>query len=125
MVMLHASLMIPYFPPFDDGIYQSIGQWHLDNQTGSEALYGIKIDANLVPAWNAGWTGAGVMIGIVDDGLQWNHADIIDPYDAADSYDFQFDVNDPYPFYPNQFDDSAGFPIVTVNDDNHGTSVAG
>ena len=80
------------------------GQWHLVNE------FGTGIDANVVGAWARGITGAGVTIGIVDDCLQINHPDLAPNYDAADSWDFGSNDDDPSPANPG---------------DMHGTSVAG
>ncbi|MFH1746210.1 MAG: S8 family serine peptidase [Planctomycetota bacterium] len=45
-------------------------QWHLEN---TDLLIA---DANLVPAWNAGHTGAGLIIGILEGGWQHDHPDL-------------------------------------------------
>lgn len=78
-------------------------QWHL----GGGA---ITFHANVIPAWNRDVTGQGVLLGIVDDGLQTTHPDLAPNYVAADSRDFgQGDSN----------------PDPVANADNHGTAVAG
>src|SRR5439155_20377965 len=51
-------------------------------------------DIHVLPAWDKG-LGAGVTVGVVDDGVQYTHPDIAPNYDAADSFDF--DNNDPDP----------------------------
>src|SRR5262249_23181267 len=66
-------------------------QWHLQNtgQTGGTP----GADANVVTAWDpliAGGPmilGSGVVIGIVDDGLQYTHPDLAPNYRADLSYD--------------------------------------
>lgn len=35
---------------------------------------------NVVPAWKEGITGAGIVVTILDDGLESNHPDIIGNY---------------------------------------------
>jgi subtilisin-like proprotein convertase family protein len=45
-------------------------QWHLKNEL--DPLF----DVNVEPAWGAGYTGAGVVIGIVEDAWQQNHPDL-------------------------------------------------
>ena len=45
-------------------------------------------DANVEPIWTTGITSNGVVIAIVDDGLQWTHPDLSPNYVAAYSYDF-------------------------------------
>jgi subtilisin family serine protease len=92
------------------------GQWHLSVQS-SGAVY----DANVVPAWNRDITGQGVVIGIVDDGLQAAHPDLSPNFDAADSENFSDGIGgsvDPSPVNSNT---AANNP----DGDNHGTSVAG
>jgi len=81
-------------------------QWHLQNtgQTGGTA----GEDARLPGAWNS-TTGTGVVIGIVDDGLQGSHPDLSPNFRADLSYDFNGDDADPTP--------GTG--------DDHGTSAAG
>lgn len=81
-------------------------QWHLDNRGQSGGTVGE--DLNILDAWSLA-TGDGVVIGIVDDGLQYTHPDLVDRYLANLSYDFANDDSDPSP-NNNQF---------------HGTAVAG
>ena len=89
-------------------------QWHLLNLGQNGGVRGI--DANVVRAWGnfkgAGYRGRGVMIGIVDDGVQYTHPDIKPNYDASVDYDWN-DLT-PNTAYPSQ-----------SNEDFHGTSVAG
>lgn len=82
-------------------------QWHLRNTGQSGGTAGQ--DANVYPAWVAGYDGSGVVIAIVDDGLQHTHPDLQPKYRADLSYDFV---------------DNDSNPIPTSVDD-HGTSVAG
>lgn len=81
-------------------------QWHLKN-TGQHGSPGE--DIHIEPVWEKGITGQGIIIGIVDDGLQYKHPDIADNYRADLSYDFNDRDSDP----------NAG------NYDDHGTSSAG
>ena len=93
-------------PTITDPLYPN--QWHLNNTGQSGGTAGQ--DANVIPAWNAGYTGAGVVIGIVDDGLQYTHPDLSPNYLASLSYDFVGNDADPAP---------------GTAEDIHGTSVAG
>ena len=89
-------------------------QWHLLNRGQNGGLRGI--DANVVPVWGnfrgAGYRGRGVMIGIVDDGVQYTHPDLRPNYDASVDYDW------------NDLTPSTAYPSQS-NGDFHGTSVAG
>ncbi|MGE0200767.1 MAG: S8 family serine peptidase [Candidatus Melainabacteria bacterium] len=73
-------------------------QWHLSTNSG--------YDINVLPVW-ADYTGAGVTVGVVDDGIQANHPELAGNYDASIDYDFV-----------------AGTSNVTQYV-THGTSVAG
>ncbi|MEM9589484.1 MAG: S8 family serine peptidase, partial [Planctomycetota bacterium] len=99
----HVTRAIPNDPLFAD-------QWHLRNTGQSGGASGV--DANIVDVWDQ-FTGSGVVIAIVDDGVEYSHPDLQANYVAADSYDFNDDDNDPAP------DVNSEFP------DDHGTAVAG
>ncbi|KAI0984300.1 hypothetical protein GJ496_004315 [Pomphorhynchus laevis] len=68
---------------------------------------------NIYGAWLQGYSGKGVHIAVIDDGIDYNHVDLIRNYDSKAS----FDIND------NDFDP---MPSVTWNNVNrHGTRCAG
>jgi len=81
-------------------------QWHLRNTGQSGGTAGE--DARLPAAWDVA-TGAGVVIGVVDDGVQGSHPDLSANYRADLSYDFNGNDVDPSP--------GTG--------DDHGTAAAG
>ena len=93
----------PYYP----------GQWHLENPgTAIEGKRNTGVDAGLRGAWNLGYTGKGVVIGIVDDGVEGTHEDLKDNYSAALSRKF--------------LGGSVLSPTGPIyGADNHGTAVAG
>lgn len=74
-------------------------QWHLINDIDPVA------DLNIEDAWNAGFTGAGVTVGVVEDNFQRGHIDL-----AAN---FRDDVS------------QASDPNASVGITDHATSVAG
>lgn len=39
-----------------------------------------KLDLHVIPVWQKGITGKGVVITVLDDGLEWNHTDIYENY---------------------------------------------
>lgn len=88
--------LIPSDPRFPN-------QWHLRNTGQSGGTVGA--DANITSVWD-NYTGAGVVIGVVDDGVTPGHQDLAPNYNASLSYDFN--RNDPIP-----------------DGGDHGTSVAG
>ncbi len=94
------KLFVPNDPLFGD-------QWHLQNTGQNGGISGQ--DANVVPAWDHA-TGDGIVIGILDDGLQWDHPDLQSRYRSDLSYDFSDNDQDPSPVWSS---------------DNHGTAVAG
>lgn len=76
-----------------------------------------QINLNVIAAWTAGWTGKGVVVTIIDDGLETDNPDIKGNYDRLASYDFNDNDTDPTPRYDEDFDD--------VNENAHGTRCAG
>lgn len=81
-------------------------QWHLRNVGQGGALPGIDIQVTNV--WDI-WRGAGVIVGIVDDGLQLAHPDLAPNVSAGLHWDFNDNDADPSP----------------SGNDAHGTSVGG
>lgn len=47
-----------------------------------------NVSANLKGAWDLGYTGKGVVIGIIDDGVEGTHEDLNDNYSAKLSRSF-------------------------------------
>jgi subtilisin-like proprotein convertase family protein len=82
-------------------------EWNLRNTGQFGGLSGA--DADVTPVWDQ-YQGAGVVVAVVDDGLQYTHPDLAPNYDAADSYDF---------------DDNDADPAPNTARDLHGTAVAG
>ncbi|XP_076058712.1 prohormone processing protease amontillado [Oratosquilla oratoria] len=97
----HQDPVDPYFPY----------QWYLKNtgQNGGKP----KLDLNVEAAWAQGYTGKNVTTAIMDDGIDYTHADLRNNYNAKASWDFS--SNDPYP-YPRYTDDWFN---------SHGTRCAG
>ena len=61
--------------------------------TPSNDTQSVKADLGILAAWEKGYTGKGVIVSILDDGLEWNHTDIQEnyvrlPYKAARTHMF-------------------------------------
>jgi len=89
---------VPAFVPTDP-LFQD--QWHLLNMIGG-------IDINVMPVWDE-YRGSGAIVGVVDDGVEYNHPDLIDNYDQTLDHD------------SNSNDSDAN----ALRGDTHGTPVAG
>ena len=87
-------------------------QWHLDNteQSNFASTTGtLGDDLNVDSVINSGYTGSGVIINVVDEGLELAHEDLADNI-VPGSYDLVDNDTDPT---------NSGRPV------DHGTSVAG
>ncbi|XP_057209508.1 furin (paired basic amino acid cleaving enzyme) a [Triplophysa rosa] len=91
-----------YYEPVDPKFTQ---QWYLYNEEHR--------DLNVKEAWKQGFTGQGVVVSILDDGIEKNHPDLIQNYDPDASYDVNDGDPDPQPRY------------TQLNDNRHGTRCAG
>ena len=81
-------------------------QWYLRNTGQNGGTSGI--DLNVTTVWDS-WRGAGIRIGIVDDGIQLKHPDLAANIDLVNGYDWnEFDTNPS----PSKYD-------------THGTACAG
>ncbi|XP_052096867.1 furin-like protease kpc-1 isoform X2 [Mytilus californianus] len=76
--------------------------WYLNDEVSPS----LKVSA----AWNAGYSGKGVIIAVVDDGLETDHPDISANVDAEHGISFRDGATDPKP---------------KSDKDDHGTSVTG
>uniref|UniRef100_A0A2M4CH40 furin n=1 Tax=Anopheles darlingi TaxID=43151 RepID=A0A2M4CH40_ANODA len=79
--------------------------WYLNRGNG--------LDMNVIPAWKEGVTGKGVVVTILDDGLESDHPDLEHNYDPQASYDVNSSDNDPMPHYD------------LTDSNRHGTRCAG
>lgn len=90
---------------FKDQYFPS--QWHLDN------LRFIGHDINVTGVWENNVTGHGVVVSVIDDGVEWTNPDILDNYCSEGSWDINSNDGDPMPRA-----DEAGL-------NHHGTRCAG
>lgn len=95
----------------NDPLYSS--QWHLANTNVGSGLTISGIDANVGGAWQL-FSGTNVRIGIIDDGLQINHPDLVGNMPGTNLPALHRDWNDATP----------NDPTPGVNNP-HGTACAG
>lgn len=76
----------------DDPLFGN--QWHLEN-TGQYTNATAGEDANVRGVWNWGYTGQGVHLAIVDDGLELAHEDLADNVMPDMSWDYGDDDANP------------------------------
>jgi len=93
-------------PRFTDPLWDA--QWYLDDKRADQDL-----DVHVLPVWNQGITGKGVVVTILDDGIEHNHTDLIRNYDPQASWDVNGEDGDPFPRYD------------PTNENKHGTRCAG
>ncbi|KAJ3129631.1 Proprotein convertase subtilisin/kexin type 7 [Nowakowskiella sp. JEL0407] len=70
-------------------------QWHLNNDGINGLVPGN--DINVVPVWNQRVNGTGVVVSIIDDGVDFTHPDIKENWSPEGSYDFNERNNNPMP----------------------------
>lgn len=119
-----ASIVDPAKPTsvFDDKYLSKQWQWYL-----------TKNGVNIVPVWQAGITGSGVVIGIMDTWVEPNHEDLnVSPYNPTnDAYNGQglskdFVGSEVIPTdNPDTEEDESQTQIYTSEGEEHGQFVAG
>eukprot|EP01097_Dermamoeba_algensis_P004841 TRINITY_DN3107_c0_g3_i1.p1 TRINITY_DN3107_c0_g3~~TRINITY_DN3107_c0_g3_i1.p1 ORF type:complete len:888 (-),score=224.87 TRINITY_DN3107_c0_g3_i1:700-3363(-) len=83
-------------------------QWHLRNTGQAGGTQGEDVRA--IDTFVTGFTGKGVTVAVLDDGVEWSHPDFSGKVNLDISFDYLDDVSDPSP---------------KSDTDRHGTSVAG
>jgi subtilisin family serine protease/subtilisin-like proprotein convertase family protein len=82
-------------------------QWYLNDG----CTQGFHL--NITAAWRMGYTGKGVVVTIIDDGLESDHEELASNYDSNASVDLNDNDADPRPRYESR------------NENKHGTRCAG
>merc|ERR1712025_1224123 len=107
--VLNRTKRAPLSVPSVDKMYWNDPEW-------SNTWYlnrGDKLDMNVQEAWALGVTGKGVVVSILDDGIEKDHPDLVENYDQDASYDMNDNDPDPSPRYD------------ATNINRHGTRCAG
>lgn len=82
------------------------------HDTRSSASGLPKLDLNVLPVYGRGITGNGVRVVVLDDGLEFEHEDLLQNYDSEISYNCNLDTADARPNYSSKHN-------------SHGTRCAG
>ena len=90
-------------------------QWHLRNTGQTSGTSGE--DANVTSVWNS-YTGTGIIISVVDDGLDKDHPDISPNYSPTHSYDWCNSDSDPTPTSNNGHGTAAGGVAAAAGDNS-------
>lgn len=110
---------------FSDPYYKD--QWYLNNSGQTVGPRGF--DINVMPVWRKNITGRGVIVTILDDGIEYTHPDLKDNYEAKASWDFNSHDSDPMPRYSRDNINKhgtrcAGEVAASVNNNKCGVGVA-
>ncbi len=98
-----------------------LGQWNLRNTSD---IGGAAIDINMSVPWSINLTGTGVLVGVVDNGVQSFHPDLSPNYSLADSFDFAFNDTNAAPDNVGDFHGTAAAGIIAARGGN-GIGVTG
>ncbi|XP_072243964.1 proprotein convertase subtilisin/kexin type 5b isoform X1 [Leuresthes tenuis] len=93
---------------YNDAKWSSMWYIHCNDDVNN-----CQSDMNIMGAWKRGYTGKDVVVTILDDGIERNHPDLFQNYDAQASYDVNSNDPDPMPRYD------------ATNENKHGTRCAG
>ncbi len=101
--------------PRDDLFYR---QWYLNNTGQSFGVPGV--DLNVLDVWKD-YTGAGVTVGVYDDGVQYDHPDLDGNYDTSLHIVIDGQVHDPYPEGPQSVHGTPVAGIIAAERNGKGT----
>ncbi|XP_077377227.1 proprotein convertase subtilisin/kexin type 5b isoform X4 [Festucalex cinctus] len=104
----HSSPTFPSNIFYNDAKWSSMWYIHCNDD-----VHNCQSDMNIMGAWKRGYTGKGVVVTILDDGIERNHPDLAQNYDHQASFDVNGNDLDPMPRYD------------ATNENKHGTRCAG
>lgn len=93
-------------------------QWHLDNTGQSGGIPGL--DLNVTEVWDD-YTGAGVTVGVWDDGVEYTHQDLDDNYDTSLHIVIDGVVHDPLPQNFQSAHGTAVAGVIAAENNGEGT----
>ena len=93
-------------------------QWHLQNTGQSGGVAGV--DLNVTSVWDD-YTGAGVTVGIWDDGVEYNHHDLDDNYDTGLHIVVGGVTHNPYPQSSQSAHGTAVAGVIAAENNDSGT----
>ncbi|XP_070619575.1 proprotein convertase subtilisin/kexin type 6 [Erythrolamprus reginae] len=96
------------FVSFNDPSWPAMWYMHCEDNNSQ-----CRSEMNVLGAWQRGYTGKGVVVTILDDGIERSHPDLVQNYDPQASYDVNGNDEDPTPRYDPS------------NENKHGTRCAG
>jgi len=71
-------------------------------------------DMSVWPVWNEGFTGQGVVVSVVDDGVSRCHPSLKENFDTDASFDFSDNDNDPSPETFNDYQGTKGASLIAA-----------
>uniref|UniRef100_A0A3Q4AME9 SPC3 n=1 Tax=Mola mola TaxID=94237 RepID=A0A3Q4AME9_MOLML len=100
---------------YNDSMLDSL--WNMRCRDESE---GCQSPLNVLGAWRRGYTGKGVVVSVLDDGIERQHPDLRPNYDHRASYDVNGQDRDPSPKHSNKVSNyhgtqCAGMVAATAN----------
>ncbi|XP_076095778.1 proprotein convertase subtilisin/kexin type 6-like [Mytilus galloprovincialis] len=84
--------------------------WHLNGE--------ISPSMQINEAWNYGYTGRGIKIAVIDDGVQTDHLDLVSNVDTVNDYDYVDDDYNPMPPYGSSHGTKVAGLIAAEKDNN-------
>ena len=93
-------------------------QWHLVNTGQSGGTAGV--DLNVTGIWDD-YTGAGVTVGVWDDGVSYTHSDLDDNYDTGLHIMIGGSTHDPYPVSADSAHGTAVAGVIAAENNGAGT----
>jgi proprotein convertase subtilisin/kexin type 2 len=92
-------------------------QWHLKN-TAQFTSSTAGEDIDVVPVWTDGIKGEGVLVTVVDDGLQITHEDLAQNVAAGLSHDYQYGGTNPSPTSSSNYHGTEVGGVIAARDMN-------